>query len=354
LNLSGGNPYDPGQLLQLQKSTGKPGEEAVMMWNPPWVLALVMPVSILDFEISHALWLLLNLFLVITSASLIWSIYRGPSQLVWMSWIISFTFLPVLDVLKKGQIGIFLMVGAVGYLYYSSKRRQDLIAGAFLALLSIKPHVLYLFGVAAVLWAIDRGRWNVLLGSVITIAGAAFFTWAINPNVIDQYYFAVRNYPPTDWATPTVGGILRLLIGSENIWLQFLPSILGLLWFTIVFWPRHRKTWDWLDQGPLLVLLSLTTTSYGWSFDQPPALLAILQVTLLIVLHARLDAPVRWIIASYVFILVLNLLTRGNDFFLFWFAPAMIVWYLASVKILRKTAKIEQQSLTEPKILTPE
>ena len=34
LRLTGGNPYDPAQVLRLERAAGRPVEEAVMLWNP--------------------------------------------------------------------------------------------------------------------------------------------------------------------------------------------------------------------------------------------------------------------------------------------------------------------------------
>ena len=42
LTLDGQNPYDPHLLLPLQQAAGRNTDEAVMMWNPPWSLAVVL------------------------------------------------------------------------------------------------------------------------------------------------------------------------------------------------------------------------------------------------------------------------------------------------------------------------
>src|SRR4051794_17668136 len=45
LTLDGNNPYDPAQLLPLQVANGRQTDEAVMMWNPPWSLTVVLPLG---------------------------------------------------------------------------------------------------------------------------------------------------------------------------------------------------------------------------------------------------------------------------------------------------------------------
>ena len=48
LNLQGENPYSPELLLPLERGAGRDTDEAIMMWNPPWTLALAMPFGLMD------------------------------------------------------------------------------------------------------------------------------------------------------------------------------------------------------------------------------------------------------------------------------------------------------------------
>ena len=47
LNAAGGNPYDPAAMLQEQRQAGWQQSRPVMMYNPPWTLALAMPLGFL-------------------------------------------------------------------------------------------------------------------------------------------------------------------------------------------------------------------------------------------------------------------------------------------------------------------
>ena len=44
--LDGGNPYDPSALLDAQLAAGRQREDAILMWNPPWVLTLFVPLAL--------------------------------------------------------------------------------------------------------------------------------------------------------------------------------------------------------------------------------------------------------------------------------------------------------------------
>ena len=167
---------------------------------------------------------------------------------------------------------------------------------------------------------------------VITLVGATIISSFFNQGITKAYVFALQNYPPSDWLTPTIGGGLRLLFGSEHFWLQFLPTILGIIWL-VMYWVKRKNWWEWLDQAPLIILVSLMTSAYGWSFDQPSSLVAIVQIFALITLFPWQVSS--WVILlSFVMINVFNLLSPNNEIFLIWLAPAMLVWYLISCSLI--------------------
>src|SRR5438128_2601871 len=78
LNAQGENPYDPDKLLPLERSIGRDTDEAIMMWNPPWTLALAMPFGLMDGRAAQLLWLLLGFLFIGGGADWLWRIYDGP------------------------------------------------------------------------------------------------------------------------------------------------------------------------------------------------------------------------------------------------------------------------------------
>ena len=186
-----------------------------------------------------------------------------------------------------------------------------------------------------VIWSIDQKHWKIILGFIAALAVATTLSWIVNPFVIQQYIFAVQNFPPSDWVTPTIGGLLRIFFGTERFWLQFLPPLLGFSWLAY-YWLRHRSNWNWLEQTPFLILISTLTTAYGWSWDQTVSIIAILQIAVLL-LPLRKNLSTALIISSYVLIDVLALTIRGNQLWSFWLAPALLIWYLASRRIFRNS-----------------
>ncbi len=325
LNLAGGNPYAADQLLLLERAAGRT-TEALMMWNPPYTLALAMPLALLPYPASRLSWLLLNILAVMVAAAWWWQMIGGSPRRGWVAQLVAFTFFPTVTVLRMGQIGPLLLLGVIGFLRYERQRR-DWLAGAFLALVAIKPHLLYLVWAALLLWTLETRRWRAPAGAAVTLAAATLVALAANPAVIGQYLTATAADSPLIWATPTFGSLLRMLFGFERRWLQFAPLAPGLLWLAR-YWRRRCPDWQWPPHMPLILLVSTTTTAFGWSFDQVVLLPAVLAV-----MRGLLDGlPPRAGILLAAAYLVFNttawaLYGRVSDFWQIWLAPALLAWY---------------------------
>ncbi len=347
LNLTGGNPYAPEQLRALQVEVGLSEDSAaIVMWNPPWTLTVVMPFGLLSYPTGRLLWLGLHFALILACADWAWRFYGGPVRRRWLAWIVAITFAPSLFVLNMGQIGTLILLGVVGFLYFSEKE-QWWLAGASAALIAIKPHLLYLFWAALLLWALSRRRWPVLLGGGLTGLAATAIPLAINPGVISQYLQALMSEPPFYWASPTLGSVLRLLFGLDRHWLQFLPSVVGLVWFTL-HWRTHRHTWNWRDQMPLLLLVSIVTTSYGWEFDQVVLLLAVMQAAVWVFNHDR-RAVKGLVLTAHLTITILAMAVNivvGDAFWYVWLAPAFLVGYLILRRWLGQDVRLDAKHVT--------
>jgi hypothetical protein len=278
---------------------------------------------------------------VLISVNQSWTLYGGSHDTRWISWIIGFTFIPVLEAIKTGQTGPLLLLGVVGFLYFL-RRENYWLSGASLVLLTVKPHILYLFLFAVALWCIYRRQWQVILGFGIAIAVATFAAWIINPDVIDQYLYATTHYPPSDWATPTIGGITRWIFGTEKFWLQFLAPIMGMAWL-LYYWIRNRRTWDWVEQAPLLILVSVFTAAYGWTSDQSVALIAIIQLAIMLI-PLKLDSKTKFIVSTYLLIEIMLIIPLGNQLWNWWLAPSLLIWYLASKQVIYKSDQLSRKT----------
>jgi len=334
LTLQRGNPYDPSQMEALQREIGRTQDVPIMMWNPPWTLALVMPFSLLPYQMSRTLWFLAAVSAIFLCADWLWRFYGGSERFRWVSWLVAFTFGPPLHAFKAGQISPFLLLGVVGCLFFIQRKRYGW-AGVVLVLASIKPHLVYLIGLAVLCWAIDRRRWAVLICGGFVLLLAMGITLGVNPALLGQYQYAATHYPPEQWATATLGAVLRILFGVELFWLQFIPSILGGVWFAGYWW-RHRVTWEWREQMPLIALVSISTSAYGWTFDYTIALLGLLPIAVALS-HGgwRVNlAPRIGLLSAYLASDVLALFSSMDQIWLWWMSPFLLCWYLLAQRFI--------------------
>ncbi len=277
LNLTGGNPYSADELLPLQQAAGRPTDEAIMMWNPPWTLTVAMPLGALPPRLGQVVWLILSIAAVGVSVALLWNTYAAPANKRWIGLGVAFTFVPTLFVLQTGQISAFLLLGCALFAW-CAKRGYHFAAGAAAVLIAIKPHLAYLLWLAVGLDAVVNRRWRIVLGGIVTGVVATLIPMALNPDVWADYFDAYRNspVPPSKWVSLTLGVVLRLSYGTDHFWLQFVPMglvVLGFGWH----WAKNAKTWDWAEQLPSLVACSFVSSPYGaWHFDLVLMLLPIL------------------------------------------------------------------------------
>jgi hypothetical protein len=174
-----------------------------------------------------------------------------------------------------GQVSSLLLLGVAGF-FYSACRRRDYLAGAFLALATIKPHVLYLFCIAVLWWVVAERRWRVVAGFCAMLLPTLAILTLLSPGWLTAYRTAMAD-PPLYWITPTVGGMLRLWVFPDAPRVQFLPPLvagLALLGFLLM----KRPSFDWRAAAGPLLLASVPTAAYGWSFDQVVLLVPYLEI----------------------------------------------------------------------------
>jgi hypothetical protein len=332
LNIYGDNPFDPQKTEQLQISVGGESSGAYtisIMLNPPWAITLVMPFGFLNYSVSRFWWLIYSILLIFASSLLLWRIFSGNPKQRWLALLVVFMFAPTISVLEVGQIAPLLLLGLTGFLYFTVVERNDWLAGVFLSLASIKPQVAYLFWVALLFWIIQERRWFVVLSTSISVMLLSFIAWLFNPHIFQQYFGMLQTYQISDWANPTIGAYLRFFwFGIDKFWLQFLPSIIGCIWF-IYYWYKHHSSWDWVDELPLLLIISQITSSYTWTYDLVILIPAIIQATVWISSDWK-----RWstlfLAIYYMIINILDLILHRtlSDFWFIWIAPALLILYL--------------------------
>lgn len=332
LNLQGENPYDTLRIEQFQIKVGDliSGQTAnSIILNPPWAISLIMPFSLFNYPISRLAWLVISTSLILFSSHLLWRIYSPNLKHLWLVLLIVFIFAPTISVLEKGQITALILLGITGFLYYAVIDRNDWLAGVFLALASIKPQMIVLFWIFLLFWIIHQRRWLILISTAITVLSLILLAMIFNPHIIQQYFGMLQTYRISDWAVPTIGSYLRFFwFGTQRFWWQFLPVVLGGIW-SIYYWYRHHKTWNWLDELPIILLVSMVVSPYSWTYD----LVILIPAIVLAAIWIATDWK-RWttlfLIVIFLGISVLDMVLhmKLDDFWFIWVAPALLLWFL--------------------------
>jgi hypothetical protein len=331
LLLTGKNPYGPQELFELQRSVGWADSIPLLMWNPPWTLSFTLPFGLASFDVAQGLWLLFNTFIVLFCAKELWLLYGGSPTAYRRAWLVVLTFVPVYLVLILGQIGPLILLGLVGFLRCSRDAHWKW-AGALTILVSIKPHLLYLFWIALVLWIIEKRQWPVMVGATVSGFIAATIPLLFSPSVYTDYIQlnTVPNLPtPYDWQTPTIGGAARLFFGGEKIWLQFVPCFIGISWL-LFQWHKAKSHWEWTEQLPGLIVASVATAPFAWSFDYVVLLPALIQAASWLWRRPLLirESPVIIVYSIIMALYMLVFFVSPNDFWRFWLGPAFVIAYL--------------------------
>ncbi|MBV8113822.1 MAG: DUF2029 domain-containing protein [Silvibacterium sp.] len=288
LFLSGSNPYSIPALLAVERSQGLASPQPLVMLCPPWTLPIIAMMAAVPLHAARIAWLLISVLLNVFCAAGLWIYFGGGKRRLWIALLVAFTFLPIGTADRMGQITPLILLSITGFLLLLRSQR-DFWAGAVLLGFGFKPHLLYLVWIAIFLWILQNHRWKIIAG-----AAASYLT----PLVIDilhdnqaLHYFHNTYGTAIDTACG-LGGALRTIFGMQHIWLQYLPSVIGMVWF-ISYWRRNGGVWNWQNHLPILLVVSLASSPYYWLHD------FILILPAMISLAARQAWRSSWVLACY-------------------------------------------------------
>jgi hypothetical protein len=329
LFLQNRNPYSPDELLVLQRTAGWSGIQPLIMWNPPWTLPFVLPFGVLSFTAAQFLWLLVHVCLILISAQLLWRIYNlGESSR--LSWVVALSFVPTVFVLIIGQIAPLVLAGLAWFLHSECKKNYWAMCAAVIVL-SIKPHLLYLFWIVFSLWLFEKCSWRLiwraaLLGSIAVLAPVLFDT-----RIYSEYlalYGVAGISKPLDWPAPTLRNLIRIFFGADQTWLQFAPTVIAVGW-AIYYWQQHKQQWRWQERLPLLTMVSVASSIFVWTYDHVVLLPAIIEAAVWMI-----RSPNRWhrywATRLYLAINACHLFLRfwlAEELWYSWLAPALLINY---------------------------
>jgi hypothetical protein len=325
LLLEGGNPYDPAQMLEVERSAGFMGTEPLLMFNPPPVLTLVLPFGAMPYRQAALLWLIVNSLALLWSLYLLWNLAGGTIRSRWIALVSGLLFVPSLFALLLGQISILILLGLALFLRFVDRGRMA-AAGAASTLLLIKPHVVFLVGAAMIAWWIRVRDRDYLRGTAVAVL-LCVVPLAFNPSIYAAYLEMGRVEPMWHFTTSTLGTLLRVATGDRSRFrLQFLPMVLGFAYLATRFKRYRGSEWNWLREMPALVTVSVATAAYGWVFDQ-----VVLLVAAIPMLAIAFRSGGRRLAVTLVFWILITVISfeqafrSVNSFWYFWIPHAFLL-----------------------------
>jgi hypothetical protein len=328
------NPYDQAAMTRIERAAGLPQPYSVgFMRNPPWGLPLTMPVGIFSLRVATVLWSLVLIGCLAISVHLLWVMHgRRKDYLQWLG----YSFAPAMVCLIAGQTALFALLGLVLFLYLH--RTRPFLAGMSLWLCALKPHLFLAFGVVLLAWIVVERSYKVLAGAVVALAASCALIYWISATAWHDYLEMMRTSGIEKEMIPCLSIVLRLWVSPQSMWLQYLPSGIGCCWALVYFWQR-RRTWDWMKDGSLVMLVSLVSAPYCWLFDQCVAIPALLEgayltrskILLISIALASVAIEVCFI-GGIRFASVFNL----------WTAPAWLAAYLIACAFANKQETVQE------------
>lgn len=250
--LKGLNPYGEEASLNIQIGIyGRPvvpGEDPGYFAYPFYTIFLMAPLGLLDYAWAEAIWLVVLEMALLGAMILLMDLFRWrPPRWLWaltLAW--TLFFYPAARGLLLGQPGLvvyFLEVLAL----WAIARRRDGLAGAALALSTIKPQMGFLLVPALLLWALWERRWQIAGWFAGVWGGLMVLSFLVQPNWMAEWLAQVALYPSyTDIGSPlwvlTRGYLPFLGAAGETVITIILLLLVVWAWFQQF---RHGQDFGW-------------------------------------------------------------------------------------------------------------
>jgi len=228
------DPYSQTATEAIQQGIygrlAKPDEDQVLFVYPFYTVFLLWPLINLDYAWVQAIWLVAVQFSLIMAVLLCLRLveWRMPLWLLALTVLWSVIFYNSTRTIILGQFAGPILLWLVGGLL-ALKQRRDVLAGALLALTTLKPQMSYLIIPALLLWAVGRRRWHFVAGLGGALALLAGISFVLLPTWLTSFIDQVLSYPAytvtgsplwviTGYYWPQLGqpveaGLVALLLG---------------------------------------------------------------------------------------------------------------------------------------------
>jgi hypothetical protein len=215
----GKSPYDHAGHAAIQHGLGVPETEPPQVpYGPPTTLLPYWWPSYFDYPTAVKVNIGLNAFLVVVCAAL-WTRMFFPQHpgMVLLCCVGSLMWFPTLCLFGMGQNTGWPFLGLTGWAWAMARGRTRL-AGLFLPLTIIKPHLMLVPLAFALVYLVRQRRWETLLIFVAVVGVALDVTILIRPTIWSEYLAHLPGSQAADLNTATLDGWGRSHFGTGFRW----------------------------------------------------------------------------------------------------------------------------------------
>ncbi len=197
---TGENPYSDEVTLRTQIGMyGRPariGEDLAAYSYPLYALFFFWPLCFVHtYPLVQAIWMTLMLYVLLAGVVLTARVarWRPPAWLWWATLVWAVFNYPHTRALVLGQMAtlVFLALAAA---MWALGRERDVLAGALLAVTTIKPQMSFLLVPWVLWWTVWRRRWGVWKGFGLAMALLVGVSLLLVPTWLMDFVEGVRNY----------------------------------------------------------------------------------------------------------------------------------------------------------------
>ena len=261
---TGGNPYDPTEVLNVMRSIGWPAEEGFHGFlHPPWTLWLFSLISYLPFTIVKLAW---PCAITVPVLILLRELHRkflgnsqGRSRI--FLWVLFLCWPPFFMTIVCGQTNGFLLIGLLVWALYGT--RAPILSGICLSLSLFKPHLvsflLLFIGASAIKTGNYRTIAGLALGLVLQTGASLFYA----PDATNLWLQGLASRSDSSIALPSAS-FIRFICDAVDSRLPLYVGVLTGSSLAILWGLSSRSEFSRYEQLVLLLLLNIIFAPYVW------------------------------------------------------------------------------------------
>jgi len=256
--------HAPGVQMERELKYAPQLLEVIPFVRPSFYALFLAPLAWLPFGTAFWSWLAVQGMVLVGTWA--WAFRRwGADALIFGS-----MYLPTSLGIAHGQDCVLIFLIVLGT-FALAEREQHFLSGVVLGAGLIKFHLFLLW---PVMLLIER-RWKMLISAILTLAVLTSIALPFDPRLLQHYHELATSPYMELFPSGIMWGPRMLLGGIGTFWIEFVPPVIGLIWFSF-YWRKQKQTWNWTERLPLIITVSVLTSAYGWQFDQTLLLPAVI------------------------------------------------------------------------------